>query len=126
MIYKNNILQIFAIKCKEVCVQLSTPADNVTLLALLLNAVLPGGRRCRSIFLPAGLTAANAPQQRAAAKWWDGRRRCRLPAGRPAANPPHPAAAVDRWDRQTDRQTDRRTRYDTIRDAILTCARKPT
>ena len=39
-----------------------------------------------------------------------------------AANPPHTAAAVDGWDRQTDE----RTRYDTIRDAIFTCARKPT
>jgi len=113
MIYKNNILQIFAIKCKEVCLQLSTSADNVTLLALLLNAVLPGGRRCRSIFLPAGLTAANAPQQRAAAKWWDGRRRCRLPARRPAANPPHPLQrSIDGTDRQTDG-------HDTIRYEML-------
>ena len=48
---------------------------------LLACAVLLGGRRCRSIYPP---------------------------AGRPAANPPHAAAAVDRWDRLTDGQTEGR------------------
>jgi len=42
-----------------------------------------------------------------------------------AANP-SVAAAVDRWDRQTDTRPFYKTLYDTIRDAILTCARKPT
>jgi len=42
-----------------------------------------------------------------------------------AANP-SVAAAVDRRDRQTDTRPFYKTLYDTIRDAILTCARKPT
>ena len=59
---------------KQVCVQLSTSADNVTLLAF-------------------------AAERRATAATGD---RYLPPAGPTAANPPHQYAAVDRWDRRTD------------------------
>jgi len=52
---------------KQVCVQLPTPAVNVTLLNLLLSAGLAPIRRQ---LLPAGRALAN-PQQRNAAAGWD-------------------------------------------------------
>jgi len=62
----------------QLCVQLTTSADDVTLFAF-------------------------AAELRAAVRRGAGRPAA---AGPTAANPPHAAAAADRWDRQTDKQTD--------------------
>jgi len=72
---------------RQVCVQPSTAAVNVTLLAFAAD------RRAAAapLLLRAGRAAID---------------RYLLPAGSTAANPPHAAAAVDNWDIQTERRTD--------------------
>ena len=96
-------------KDKPVCVQLPTPADNVTLHTFADERRVTVCRAAGHLtaatidqyLLPAGCIAANRPQWWEVAEWWDGRY-C-LPAGHPAANPPHAAAAViDGTDRQMD------------------------
>jgi len=64
---------------EQVCVQLPTSADNVTLLAFAAAERRAAVRRVIDRYL--------------------------LPAGPTAANPPQRYAVVDRWDRQTDRRT---------------------
>ena len=91
---------------EPVCIQLPMLADNVTLFAFAAECHADGclaGQAVDRHLLPAGLTAANPPQQHTAAKRWDGWY-CLATRG-PAANPSHAAAAVDRWDGQTDRWT---------------------
>ena len=65
---------------EQVCVQLPTYADNVTLLAFAAAERRAAVRRVIDRYL--------------------------LPAGPTAANPPQRYAVVDRWDRQTGGQTD--------------------
>jgi len=79
MIAKTNLCYFFVVIFvdKQVHVQPPPSAVKVTLpvFAAGRRRLLHGARSCRSIFLAAGRSAANA------------------------------VAAVDRWDRQTDRRT---------------------
>jgi len=76
---KKLLLQVKNSKRQQVCVQLPTSADNVTLLAFAAE---------RNVLLRRLVAAAID--------------RCLLLAGRTAANPPEWHAAVNRRDRQTD------------------------
>ena len=86
---------------KQVCVQPSTAAVNVTLLAFAAErrASLCAVLRRRAPLMQCCWVPTAVDRHLA-------------PAGHPAANPPHAAAAVNRWDDgQTDRGTDNRDRY---------------
>jgi len=78
---------------KQVCVQPSPSAVNVTLPAFAAERRAAAGLLLRA---SACCTTIAARLQLHIDL---------LHAGRSAANPPHAAAAVDRWDRQIDRRT---------------------
>ena len=88
LLLHNNEVLLF---CEQVCVQLPTSADKVTLLAFAAES-----RAAAPLLLGADRAAID---------------RCLLPAGaeQQTRRPPQRRAAAKLWDGRTDGQTDRRS-----------------